>query len=199
VLNTHRSKYTQFLVFFLCAQDSAHADQFLGYLHQLLFDPKVAVLTRRTCAGYIASFLSRAGFVSLPLHVCASAQLLSQFLLAYIDATRSGGAEFADSQGSGAAVGSVSSSWGVGSFEHTGAGLARRAPQLDHDPDVEAAHAVFYSVCQALFYMLCFRHRQLGEMAGGADFLRGLQLPRIVMSPLNPLAVRGGCQQGKHH
>lgn len=51
------------------------------------------------------------------------------------------------------------------------------------------AHAVFYSVCQAVFYLLCFRHKDLFKTRQNMVFLRGLNLSRIVTCGLNPLRV----------
>ncbi|XP_066499060.1 RNA polymerase I-specific transcription initiation factor RRN3 [Hoplias malabaricus] len=52
-------------------------------------------------------------------------------------------------------------------------------------------HGPFYSVCQAVFYTLIFRHRAIleGSMKKGLAYLQGLNLERIVMCQLNPLKV----------
>lgn len=47
----------------------------------------------------------------------------------------------------------------------------------------------FYSVCQALFYMFVFRHKQLLELEGGLKYIRRLNLDRIVTCRMNPLRV----------
>lgn len=51
------------------------------------------------------------------------------------------------------------------------------------------AHAVFYSVCQALFYLVAFRHKDLVERKKNIIFLESLQLGKIITSQLNPLRV----------
>lgn len=69
------------------------------------------------------------------------------------------------------------------------------------------AHAVFYSVCQALFYLVAFRHKDLVERKKSKVnhsstnlkcntinfldiiFLESLQLGKIITSQLNPLRV----------
>jgi len=54
-------------------------------------------------------------------------------------------------------------------------------------PDAEK-HALFYSVCQSLFYLFCFKGRLLLE-AGAKSFLKQLSIHRIIHSNLNPLKV----------
>ncbi|XP_015762344.1 PREDICTED: RNA polymerase I-specific transcription initiation factor RRN3-like [Acropora digitifera] len=47
----------------------------------------------------------------------------------------------------------------------------------------------FYSVCQALFYIFVFRHKQLLELEAGLKYIRKLNLERIVTCRMNPLKV----------
>ncbi|XP_043949733.1 RNA polymerase I-specific transcription initiation factor RRN3 isoform X4 [Drosophila biarmipes] len=49
------------------------------------------------------------------------------------------------------------------------------------------AHLVFYSVCQAVFYLIAFRARDLTANSKGLLFLQSLQLSRLAMCHLNPL------------
>lgn len=51
------------------------------------------------------------------------------------------------------------------------------------------AHLVFYSVCQAIFYVVAFRSKQLTASAKNLTFLQTLQLTSIANSLLNPLRV----------
>lgn len=51
------------------------------------------------------------------------------------------------------------------------------------------AHMVFYSVCQAIFYVIAFRSRQLTANPKNLTFLQSLQLSSIVSCHLNPLRV----------
>ncbi|KAK2166884.1 hypothetical protein LSH36_34g08138 [Paralvinella palmiformis] len=48
-------------------------------------------------------------------------------------------------------------------------------------------HSAFYAVCQAIFYVLAFRHKDLLETKDGLQFCRRLNLQTIVMCRLNPL------------
>ena len=52
-------------------------------------------------------------------------------------------------------------------------------------PPVLATHRTFYALCQTLFYVLIFRHRQL--LATGTSAAAPWQLAALVASPLNPL------------
>ncbi|GAB0096496.1 RRN3 [Sergentomyia squamirostris] len=51
------------------------------------------------------------------------------------------------------------------------------------------AHGVFFSVCQAVFYVIAFRSRCLTSDKDSLIFLQSLHLSAIVTSPLNPLRV----------
>ncbi|KAK9873181.1 hypothetical protein WA026_021414 [Henosepilachna vigintioctopunctata] len=50
-------------------------------------------------------------------------------------------------------------------------------------------HSVFYSVCQALFYLTTFRHREMIGSKKNMAFLQNLNFTKIVTSRLNPLKV----------
>lgn len=54
-----------------------------------------------------------------------------------------------------------------------------------------AVHGPFYATCQAVFYVVIFRHQQIldGNLKKGLAFLQNLNFGRIVMSQLNPLKV----------
>uniref|UniRef100_A0A1B6HMM0 RNA polymerase I-specific transcription initiation factor RRN3 n=2 Tax=Homalodisca liturata TaxID=320908 RepID=A0A1B6HMM0_9HEMI len=52
------------------------------------------------------------------------------------------------------------------------------------------AHTVFYSACQALFYLIAFRHKEIVlNSPKGLVFLQGLNLAKVVTCQLNPLRV----------
>lgn len=50
-------------------------------------------------------------------------------------------------------------------------------------------HSVFYSVCQALFYVVAFRQKDLLNSKKDFSFMSSLRLGKIVTSRLNPLRV----------
>ncbi|XP_014208369.1 RNA polymerase I-specific transcription initiation factor RRN3 [Copidosoma floridanum] len=49
------------------------------------------------------------------------------------------------------------------------------------------AHALFYSMCHAIFYLIAFRHKDLTEGKKNLLFLQELNITKIVTSRLNPL------------
>lgn len=51
------------------------------------------------------------------------------------------------------------------------------------------AHVVFYAICQAIFYVVAFRSRELTRCDASLKFLLQLDLWPIVKHPLNPLNV----------
>ncbi|XP_059612056.1 RNA polymerase I-specific transcription initiation factor RRN3 [Phlebotomus argentipes] len=51
------------------------------------------------------------------------------------------------------------------------------------------AHGVFFAICQAVFYVIAFRSRDLTSDKDDLIFLQSLHLSAIVTSPLNPLRV----------
>ncbi|XP_063790424.1 RNA polymerase I-specific transcription initiation factor RRN3 [Pseudophryne corroboree] len=52
-------------------------------------------------------------------------------------------------------------------------------------------HGPFYATCQAVFYTLIFRHKQLleGNLRKGLNYLQALNFERLVMCQLNPLKI----------
>nr|XP_018915922.1 PREDICTED: RNA polymerase I-specific transcription initiation factor RRN3 [Bemisia tabaci] len=50
-------------------------------------------------------------------------------------------------------------------------------------------HLVFYAICQALFYVVAFRHSDLVNNKKNITFLQNLNLAKIVTCRLNPLCV----------
>ncbi|CAK8685021.1 unnamed protein product [Clavelina lepadiformis] len=48
-------------------------------------------------------------------------------------------------------------------------------------------HGTFYSVCQAIFYIIVFRHKQILQSKLGYHYLQSLNLQHLIVSPLNPL------------
>lgn len=50
-------------------------------------------------------------------------------------------------------------------------------------------HTVFYAICQAFFYIIAFRHKDLVNTKSNLVFLQSLNLTKIVTCRLNPLKV----------
>lgn len=51
------------------------------------------------------------------------------------------------------------------------------------------AHLIFYAVCEAIFYVIAFRSRDLTNTRENLTFLQSLQLSTLVTCHLNPLRV----------
>jgi RNA polymerase I-specific transcription initiation factor RRN3 len=147
IITTHKSKFVQYCVFFLCGLESERLgfsgkacdgsanpvnnsadDQVDSILHrdfaskllELIMDPYRASLTRQSAACYLASFISRASYVESET-VCESISALLRWAEAYMDSLNTNSIRAADS---------------------------RSQSEL---------HSLFYTVCQAAFYIMCFR------------------------------------------
>ncbi|KAK9817200.1 hypothetical protein WJX72_010975 [[Myrmecia] bisecta] len=133
MLPTHRSKFTQYLIFYLCQQAPEHCSQtFAQLLLERLSDVRQAPITRSACAAYLASFLARARYVPEATVVRALEHLANWCLRYCQDQDRRLAASLASLSVSGA--------------ETVMGGIL--APGVQHQ--------VFYAACQALLYILCY-------------------------------------------
>ncbi len=170
VLTTYRSKYTQFLVFFMCSFSGDLSGSLLQMLHQRLFDVASSPQVREACALYIGSFLARAVYIPIET-VGESLDMLQKFLLGYLDALyrQPGGGGGGGGRGGGGGVGDD---------------LAAASP-LRPDPQ---RHRIFYAVCQTVFYIFCFLRKDL--LAKQTAWVRQTFEPRTIAEcPLNPFRV----------
>ena len=71
ILNTYRSKYVQFLIFFICQYNSSFVELYVSRILGRMLHPQSPIITQRACAAYVASFLSRAKYVK-PMAVVTS-------------------------------------------------------------------------------------------------------------------------------
>ena len=67
IMLTHRSKYTQFLLFYVCSFDPSFVERYVGRLVDWYCSEESPVLTRQTCCAYCASFICRANFISIDI------------------------------------------------------------------------------------------------------------------------------------
>jgi RNA polymerase I-specific transcription initiation factor RRN3 len=142
ILKTHKSKYTQFLLFYICQMDPSFSEAFVVYLLNKMLDCSNHSLTRCTCAAYIASFLARAKLV--PASLCIeTVKVMATWCNKYLES---------------------------------------HAQSL---PDAEA-HALFYSIAQAIFYVVCFKYKILLQTEEARRNFRQLYLDKIIWSRLNP-------------
>ncbi|MCO5571465.1 hypothetical protein L7F22_025205 [Adiantum nelumboides] len=71
ILDTFKSKFTQFLIFYVCSlSPSSLGVQFTSLLCEILTSPSRPLSTRMSAAAYLASFLARAKY--LPLNIISS-------------------------------------------------------------------------------------------------------------------------------
>jgi len=140
ILITHKSKFVQFLILYLCGLDQKltsstleitasttcgtsevvlHRD-FATRLVKVLLDPYRVTGTRQSAACYLASWVSRASFVCAET-ACKAISALLQWAEAYMSTFDSLSLKTDDAQG-----------------------------QCN-------LHSLFYTVCQSAFYIMCFR------------------------------------------
>jgi RNA polymerase I-specific transcription initiation factor RRN3 len=172
VLRTFKTRHTQFLLFWYSSLHPDFNDRFTATLiHTALYDAARPAVARISASSYLASYISRAKFVS-PENTRIAVRLLCDWLET----------EFHEH-----APSPVSS---VASFFDPPA-KAMKAQQL----------AVFYAVFQAAIYMFCYRWKDLcfSEMedeedemapAGTRRWLPQLTVVKdIIFSHLDPLKV----------
>lgn len=148
ILNTHKSKFTQFLIFYLCSLAPATCGaNFASLLCDIFVSKSRAPNTRMTTAAYLASYLARAKY--LPLFVIsASLKRLVDWCLQY-------------------------------------------TPQQNNEKKTinPGLYGVFYSACQAIMYVLCFRLKLLMDDPKQRLLIEELPLKKILEHKLNPLKV----------
>ncbi|MCL7031067.1 hypothetical protein MKW94_030111 [Papaver nudicaule] len=148
VLNTQRSKFAQFFMFYACSLDPEECGVSFSIMLTDVFCCNTGIpLTRMSSIAYLASYLSRAKFLE--------GQIIASTLQRLVN-------------------------WCVDYCRLVDAEERTLNPQ---------AHRVFYSGCQAIMYVLCFR---MGEMLSDSDLksqIFGFPLQLILKHPLNPLKV----------
>ncbi|KAG2436969.1 hypothetical protein HXX76_006484 [Chlamydomonas incerta] len=154
ILNTHRSKFTQFLVFYACLSNPSHCSpSFLRLLVSRLRDTRQPPITRAACSAYLASFLARAAFLPESL-VVKTLQDLAAFCQ-----------DYCSNQGAGTGPGPVSRAASACGLPDTSpfAGLAH-----EETASQTQRHQVFYATAQAVLYVLCYHMQPLvGSLHAG--------------------------------
>eukprot|EP00232_Nephroselmis_pyriformis_P026413 CAMPEP_0182870090 /NCGR_PEP_ID=MMETSP0034_2-20130328/10311_1 /TAXON_ID=156128 /ORGANISM="Nephroselmis pyriformis, Strain CCMP717" /LENGTH=527 /DNA_ID=CAMNT_0025002577 /DNA_START=170 /DNA_END=1750 /DNA_ORIENTATION=+ len=171
LLHTHRSKFTQYLLFFVASRDTRHdcARAFTSFLGERLLSPALPANSRLAAAAYLASFLARASFV--PLDVTVSAlHIICQWCLTYAGEARP-----------------LAKTASVGVMTIDSSAL-RRTSSVPAMPSSQE-HVVFYGAAQAVMYVLCYRMGAVARAPGtlGAQ-LRQLPVQALLETPLAPLA-----------
>lgn len=165
VLHAHRSKFTQFLIFYL----ARHAPEpccrsLLESLMRHVDNTMVPPLTRSAAAAYIGSFLARAAYV--PQHMVVDAiKGLMDWCLQYAKQEECRG----------------------------GLALIPSSSTL-HSPlpvqDARDRHVAFYAMCQSLLYVLCYHMKMLvSQKSSIVSYIFGNSgMPRLLAHRLSPLS-----------
>ncbi|XP_027345826.1 RNA polymerase I-specific transcription initiation factor RRN3 [Abrus precatorius] len=145
VLNAYKSKFTQFVMFYACALDPEGCGVKFAMILTEMFECDVnPPITRMSAVAYLASYLSRARFLSAAL-VASIIQRLVSWCFDYCKL---------------------------------------------HDFDMNPrAHQVFYSGCQAIMYILCFRMRSVMDTPRLKLQLLNMPMEAIWKHKLSPLKV----------
>ncbi|KAG3019771.1 hypothetical protein JG687_00007302 [Phytophthora cactorum] len=185
ILNTHRSKYPQFLLFYVCRMDPQFQDVFISQLLATSLDPQTPPTTRQSCGAYLASFLARAKYISVAYLQKALYHLLKWLhdQMDVYDAAHQDEQEKAEAR--------------------EGETTAERDERLlEESENMETTgergfqESIFISSLQTVCYMVCFRGLEIATSDDGAgyEFLRSLGWERLLVTSGGycPLAY---CQQ----
>ncbi|KAL3657786.1 hypothetical protein V7S43_017357 [Phytophthora oleae] len=182
ILNTHRSKYPQFLLFYVCRMDPQFQDVFISQLLATSLDPHTPPTTRQSCGAYLASFLARAKYISVAYLQKALYHLL-KWLHDQMDIYDATHQEQQD-----------------GEEANDGETATDREERLLEEMETTSERSfqesIFISSLQTVCYMICFRGLEIATSDDGAgyEFLRTLGWERLLVtnSGYCPLAY---CQQ----
>nr|XP_019704042.1 RNA polymerase I-specific transcription initiation factor RRN3 isoform X5 [Elaeis guineensis] len=148
VMNAYKSKFAQFVMFYACSLDPEICGLKFAVLLTDIFVSKIeSPLSRMSAVSYLASYLSRAKFIS--------SSLVASILKRLVD-------------------------W---CFEYC------QLHSIQEKIVKPEAHRVFYSGCQAVMYVLCFRMRSIMDVPHLKSLLLHMPLSSIMCHPLDPLKV----------
>ncbi|KAG5534463.1 hypothetical protein RHGRI_022558 [Rhododendron griersonianum] len=147
VLSAYKSKFSQFVMFYACSLDPENCGtRFANILADIFLSSSYPPFKRMSAVAYLASYLSRAKFLSVSFVV----KMLQRFQL-------------------------VGWCWNY-------------CENQDGTINPEA-HRVFYSGCQAIMYVLCFRMRSAMDVPRLKSQLFLMPIEAILKHPLNSLKV----------
>ncbi|PQQ15280.1 RNA polymerase I-specific transcription initiation factor RRN3 [Prunus yedoensis var. nudiflora] len=145
VLSAYKSKFVQFVIFYVCALDPGNCGvTFALKLEDKFFCSTNFPLIRRSAVAYLASYLSRAKFLSVSV-VAGTLERLVDWCVKYV--------------------------------------------KMQDDEINPEAHRIFYSGCQAIVYVLCFRMRSMMDDPQLKPWLFHLPLESILNNKLSPLKI----------
>ncbi len=166
ILLTHQSKYVQYVIFYAGGLSPPFCQGFVNSLLKICFNEEQSVVVRQSGVAYLASYLARAAYVEN--HVLSSALTsvlgwIMQHISKYNVTDDLSGDKNEDNM-----------STSTSSYSPTPLNGSRTGMQQ---------HLLFYSFCQAAFYIMCFHMDKLCDHAR----LHMREWTRILGSPLNPL------------
>ncbi|CAB4288004.1 unnamed protein product [Prunus armeniaca] len=145
VLTAYKSKFSQFVIFYACALDPGNCGvTFALKLEDKFFCSTTVPNIRMSAVAYLASYLSRAKFLSVSV-VAGTLERLVDWCFKYVE--------------------------------------------MQDDEINPEAHRIFYSGCQAIMYLLCFRMRSVMDDPQLKPWLVRLPLESILNNKLSPLKV----------
>ncbi|VVC30424.1 Hypothetical protein CINCED_3A002920 [Cinara cedri] len=150
ILPTYNSSHVQYIIYYLLSFKMTLAENFSNWLWKKCCDVSSPITLRQAAAGYLASFLCRAPFVSNSV----LKNILSEIAL-----------------------------WCNNYINRVDKSVKVVTEELLR------GHAVFYSICQALFYIISFRHQDLMDSKRNLKFMENLSLSKIVTCKLSPLRL----------
>ncbi|CAL9027403.1 unnamed protein product [Prunus brigantina] len=146
VLTAYKSKFAQFVIFYACSLDPKNCGvTFALMLEHTFFFSANPPLLRMSAVAYLASYLSRAKFLSVFVVAGTLERLLVDWCVKYV--------------------------------------------KMQDDEINPEAHRIFYSGCQAIMYLLCFRMRSMMDDPQLKPWLVRLPLESILNNKLSPLKV----------
>lgn len=132
---------------------------YVGRLVDWFCSEEAPTITRQICCAYCASFICRANFVNIDI-----IRSVLYFTLTWIN-------KYIDLWLFYAGL--------ISRYD------AQEKPLNPGDP----GHLVFYSMTQAVSYIMCFTSKRFEQERNGIAFLRSWNWTRILNTPLDPLRV----------
>ncbi len=171
ILLTHQSKFVQFVVFYAGGLSPEFSQIFVNRLLKICFDEEKSVVVRQSGVAYLASYMARAAFVEkgvLSLTLTSILQWIVRHISKYdmagdLNDTSNNNKTFSEAS----ATISISGSSSLSLNSRNGG----------------KPHLLFYSFCQAAFYIMCFHVDKLCDHAR----LHMSEWTRILRSRLHPL------------
>eukprot|EP01098_Paradermamoeba_levis_P015850 TRINITY_DN828_c0_g3_i2.p1 TRINITY_DN828_c0_g3~~TRINITY_DN828_c0_g3_i2.p1 ORF type:complete len:666 (+),score=208.21 TRINITY_DN828_c0_g3_i2:67-2064(+) len=172
IIKTFKSKFTQFLLFYLCSLKPVYSELFLAYLLNKLLDNSTSTLTKQLCVSYAGSFIARANYLPNAL----IQQTLGVFFQ-WVD-------DYLTKVGDTNTNTNASPTKKPHNSIHITVDNATTTTTTNNNsnliPDAEL-HGVFYSICQFIMYIFCFKQNLFEE---GKEYKNLIE--RMVRSPLTP-------------